>query len=158
MLQAVAKRKPQADLSQPTARLLEIIKEKSLLKGQFKLASGAMSDYYLDMKPTTFDPEGSSLIADIVFHMIDGERDVDSIGGLELGAVPIICTVCARSWPDRPNSGLHCSQGKKGSRDRQKDRRQLPSQLHGYLVRRRHDEGWFGDASRPGGSCAGRDR
>jgi orotate phosphoribosyltransferase len=113
MLQAVATRKPQANLSQLKARLLDIIKEKSLLQGRFKLASGAMSDYYLDMKPTTFDPEGSSLIAEIVFRMVEHEQ-VDSIGGLELGAVPIICTVCARSWPDRPISGFIVRKEKKG--------------------------------------------
>jgi orotate phosphoribosyltransferase len=114
MLQAVARRDPQANLSQLKARLLEIIREKSLLKGRFKLASGAMSDYYLDMKPTTFDPEGSSLIAEIVFRMVESEHDVDSIGGLELGAVPIICAVCARSWPDRPINGFIVRKEKKG--------------------------------------------
>ena len=63
MPQTVVASKPIALLSKEKRRLLEIIKHKSLLKGQFKLASGAMSDYYLDMKPTTFDPEGASLIS-----------------------------------------------------------------------------------------------
>jgi orotate phosphoribosyltransferase len=36
------------------------------------------------------------------------------IGGLELGAVPIICTVCARSWPDRPIRGFIVRKEKKG--------------------------------------------
>ena len=62
MLQ-VSARKPlaavaNANLSEKKKRLLEIIKEKSFITkgGPFKLASGAMSDYYLDMKPTTFSP------------------------------------------------------------------------------------------------------
>jgi orotate phosphoribosyltransferase len=113
MLHAVARPKPQANLSTKKARLLEIIKEKSLLKGQFKLASGATSDYYLDMKPTTFDPEGAALVAEIVFDMLAGDP-VDSIGGLELGAVPIIATVCARSWPDRPINGFVVRKEQKG--------------------------------------------
>jgi len=113
MLHAVASPKPQANLSTKKARLLEIIKEKSLLKGQFKLASGATSDYYLDMKPTTFDPEGAALVAEIVFDMLAGDP-VDSIGGLELGAVPIIATVCARSWPDRPINGFVVRKEQKG--------------------------------------------
>ena len=89
-------------------RLLEVIRRKSLLTqgGPFKLASGAMSDYYLDLKPTAFDPEGSALIADVLFGMIRHDDDVDSIGGLELGAVPIVTAVCARSWPERPINGF----------------------------------------------------
>jgi orotate phosphoribosyltransferase len=102
MLQATASPRPPAALSQQKARLLEIIKQKSLLKGQFKLASGATSDYYLDLKPTSFDPEGATLIAEIICGMLAEDRDVDSIGGLELGAVPIVAAVSARSWRDRP--------------------------------------------------------
>jgi orotate phosphoribosyltransferase len=98
------------------ARLLEIIKQKSLLRegGPFKLASGAMSDYYLDLKPTTFSPEGLSLIADIVYAMLRDDADVDAIGGLELGAVPIINAVSMRSWPERPIDGFVVRKERKG--------------------------------------------
>ena len=92
--------------AQAKARLLEIIKAKSLLLGEFKLVSGAVSNYYLDMKPTMFDPEGAHLIAEIVCDLLADERDVDAIGGLELGAVPIIAAVCARSWRARPVNGF----------------------------------------------------
>jgi orotate phosphoribosyltransferase len=96
-------------------RLLEIIKEKSLLRGgSFKLASGAVSDYYLDMKPTTFDPEGSFLISEIVFAMLQGDREIDSIGGIELGAVPIVMAITGRSWPTRPLTGFVVRKEKKG--------------------------------------------
>lgn len=95
-------------------RLLEIIRQKSFLRGQFKLASGAVSDYYLDMKPTSFDPEGASLIGEIICAMLADDRDVDSIGGLELGAVPIVAAVCARSWPHHPVRGFVVRKEKKG--------------------------------------------
>lgn len=96
-------------------RLLEIIKERSFLTGRtFTLASGATSDYYLDMKPTTFHPEGLSLIADLVFEMLREGGEIDAIGGLELGAVPIINAVCARSWPDSPIEGFVVRKEKKG--------------------------------------------
>ena len=108
MLGAVAKAKPSADLSRAKDRLLDIIKEKSLMTqgGPFKLASGAMSDYYLDMKPTMFDAEGISLIAEVIFQMLADERELDAIGGLELGAVPLVAAVCARSFPERPVKGF----------------------------------------------------
>lgn len=112
MSHAVAQPKPQ--LSREKQRLLEIIKEKSLLKGgPFKLASGAVSNYYLDMKPTALDGEGAYLIAEIVVDLLakDGAR---IIGGLELGAVPIIAAACARSWPDHPVSGFVVRKEKKG--------------------------------------------
>jgi orotate phosphoribosyltransferase len=97
---------PAAALAQQKARLLEIIKAKSLLLGRFKLVSGAVSNYYLDMKPTMFDPEGAHLVAELVCDLIKDERGVDAIGGLELGAVPIIVAVCARSWHGRPVAGF----------------------------------------------------
>lgn len=116
MLHALATPKPMSSLAREKGRLLQIIKERSLLRegGPFKLASGALSDYYLDMKPTTFDPEGATLVAEIIYNMLLDERDVESIGGLELGAVPIISNVCARSWPDRPISGFVVRKEKKG--------------------------------------------
>ena len=104
MAQVLAVGRPRTDGAR--ARLAEIIKQKSLLRGTFTLASGATSNYYLDMKPTTFDPEGAALVAEIVFGMLKDDRQVDAIGGLELGAVPIIAAVCARSFPDRPVQGF----------------------------------------------------
>lgn len=114
MLQAVAHKEWAESLAHKKERLLEIIKRKSLLRGKFKLASGAMSDYYLDMKPTTFDPEGANLIADIVFDMLIKEKDVDAIGGLEVGSVPIVIAVCMRSWGVRPIEGFVVRKEKKG--------------------------------------------
>ena len=93
-------------LTRNEKRLLEIIRQKSFLRGQFKLASGAVSDYYLDMKPTSFDAEGAALIGEIICGMLAQDADADAIGGLELGAVPIVAAVCARSWPEHPIRGF----------------------------------------------------
>src|SRR5438477_1716816 len=113
---AAAAVKPPAALASEKARLLDIIKKKSLLTegGPFKLASGAMSDYYLDMKPTSFDAQGAALIAEIVYGALESEPEVDSIGGLELGSVPVIAAVCARSWGRRPVVGFVVRKEKKG--------------------------------------------
>lgn len=115
MLHAMAARKARAT-PDPRERLLEIIREKSLLLegGPFKLASGAMSDYYLDMKPTTFDPEGCSLIAEIVYGMLRYDHEVAAIGGLELGAVPVTIAVAMRSFEERPISGFVVRKERKG--------------------------------------------
>lgn len=89
-------------------RLLALIKEKSFLTegGPFKLASGATSDFYLDMKPSTFSPEGLNLIADIVYDMVRDDPGVEAVGGLELGALPITSAVSMRSFPERPIEGF----------------------------------------------------
>jgi orotate phosphoribosyltransferase len=95
-----------ADCTRAKRRLLEILKAKSIFKGTFTLASGVESNYYVDVRKTTFDPEGAALIAEIICGLIAEDRDVDAIGGLELGSVPIVASVCARSWPDRPVNGF----------------------------------------------------
>jgi orotate phosphoribosyltransferase len=87
-------------------RLLEIIKSQSLFRGQpFTLASGSTSDYYFNMKNTTMDPEGGSLVADLVYSLVSKE-DVNFIGGLASGAIPIVSAVTARSWQGRPIKGF----------------------------------------------------
>ena len=96
-------------------RLLALIREKSFLTegGPFKLASGGTSDYYLDMKPSTFSPEGLNLIADIVYDMVRADPGVDAVGGLELGALPITSAVSMRSFPERPIEGFVVRKEKK---------------------------------------------
>lgn len=83
-------------------RLRQLIKSESLLLGDFTLASGQRSNYFLDLKKTMFHPEGAFLVSEIIYDMIKGDTDVEYIGGLEMGAVPIAVAVSLRSWSDRP--------------------------------------------------------
>ena len=78
-------------------RLLEILKEKSLLFGDFKLSSGVQSKYYIDGKKTTLDPEGLFLTAEIILDMIKDDR-ADAIGGLIIGADAIVSAVISLSF------------------------------------------------------------
>ncbi len=80
-------------------KLFRIIKEKSFARGRYKLASGKESDYYLDMKPTMFDPEGSHAIAELVLEKLRGIK-VDYAGGLALGAVPLVSALALMSSRD----------------------------------------------------------
>jgi orotate phosphoribosyltransferase len=77
-------------------KIFNIIKTKSFALGDYGLASGRRSDYYLDMKPTMFDPEGLDGLAQMVLHRL-ATLDVDYVGGLALGAVPLVCAVSMRS-------------------------------------------------------------
>ncbi len=79
----------QLDDSGEDQELFEIIKERSFRRGTFKLFSGAISDHYFDMKPTMMSPRGNTLAAEAFLRRVKGSG-VDYIGGLEMGAVPII--------------------------------------------------------------------
>ena len=86
-------------LTQDRERLKELIKEKALTFGRTTLASGGVSDFFFDMKMVSMDPEGSNLIADAMLKLLKKEN-VDFVGGLESGAIPIVSTLCSKSWND----------------------------------------------------------
>ena len=87
-------------------RLRDVIAARSLLTGgAFTLASGRHSSLFFDMKRTMLDPEGANLIAEAVLRRLEGIA-VDAIGGLVMGAVPIVAVACARSFPSRPLQGF----------------------------------------------------
>lgn len=79
-------------------RLRDIIYNNSLLKDkEYLLASGASSKYYFDMKMTTQDPEGASLVGDVLLDYVL-QFDCKYLGGLATGAISPMALVCAKSW------------------------------------------------------------
>ena len=101
------------DLADKRQKLLEIIARRSLLRGEFRLTSGRSSNFFIDLKKTMFDPEGALLLADLLFAMIRTE-DVDCIGGMETGAIPLVAALCLRSWPEKPLKGFFIRKEAKG--------------------------------------------
>ena len=79
------------------ARLKDILKEKSILRGDFTLASGKKSDYYIDARLTTLDPEGVYLIGKIFLEEISQDIDINAVGGPTMGADPIVGSMMALS-------------------------------------------------------------
>lgn len=55
--------------------------------GPFTLRSGAVSDWYLDARQTTFDGEGARLVGAAVLSVL--RREVLAVGGMTMGADPI---------------------------------------------------------------------
>lgn len=83
-------------------RLREIIEEKSLITGRtFTLASGKTSSFFLNLKQTMLDPEGANLLADLILDVME-EHGLHNIGGLEMGAVPLVSAVCTKSFERFP--------------------------------------------------------
>ena len=77
-------------------RLADLIKERSFRRGDFTLASGKQSSYYFDSKPTMLHPEGAALLAELIVQEL-GDIEADCVGGLEMGAVPLIAPVAMKS-------------------------------------------------------------
>jgi orotate phosphoribosyltransferase len=103
-----------SDLADKKQKLRAIISRESLLRdGEFLLTSGRPSNFFFDLKRTMLDPEGASLLADLLFDRIRGEQ-VDCVGGMETGAIPIVATLCMRSWPEKPIKGFFIRKEAKG--------------------------------------------
>ena len=79
------------------ARLAEIIRRRSFGRGEIILASGRKSDFYFNLKPTMLDAEGAALLAELTFEALRNDN-VDYVGGLEMGAVPIAGAIAQISW------------------------------------------------------------
>jgi orotate phosphoribosyltransferase len=101
------------DFSHKRQKLLAIITRRSLLRGEFRLTSGGSSNFFIDLKKTMLDPEGAALLADLLFEMIRTE-DVECIGGMETGAIPLVAALCLRSWPEKPIKGFFIRKEFKG--------------------------------------------
>jgi len=87
----------QTDPAPLRKRLIELIAERSFGRKKIVLASGRESNFYFDMKPTMFHPEGAALLARLILARLS-KLDVDLVGGLEMGAVPLIASVSAFSF------------------------------------------------------------
>ena len=94
---------PEFPHTDPISNLYKLLKEKSFFTGDFTLASGKKSNYYIDCRLTTLDPEGACLVgAAIRKTIIDKCEELDtkvqSIGGLTLGADPIALSASMASY------------------------------------------------------------
>jgi orotate phosphoribosyltransferase len=79
------------------ARLADIIRHRSFGRGEITLASGRKSDFYFNLKPTMLDPEGAALLAELTYEALRDD-ELDYIGGLEMGAVPLAGALAQLSW------------------------------------------------------------
>jgi orotate phosphoribosyltransferase len=71
-------------------RLIELLQRDALKRGTFTLASGRQSHYYVDGRKLTLSADGAALIGAGVLELLQKEFPVDAVGGLTLGADPIV--------------------------------------------------------------------
>jgi len=99
-------------------QLLALLAGTSFKLGEFKLSSGATSDYYIDCRTTTLHAEGGRLTGHAILELLEANKiDAEAVGGLTMGADPIVSNVAtASAW-------------------RAQSRPEAPM-LHGFLVRK----------------------
>ncbi len=90
-------------MSKDRDRLKELLKTRSLKMGDFLLASGRRSKYYFDSKLTTLTSEGAHATAACFLEVVR-EKGIKAgaIGGMTLGADPIVSAVAALSHVEGP--------------------------------------------------------
>src|SRR5260370_7440346 len=74
-------------MSKTETALLNLIKERSFRMGTFKLASGKMSDYYIDGKSTIVSSEGAFLVGEFLFEQTQ-HRAIEAIARPETSRRP----------------------------------------------------------------------
>jgi len=89
---------PQLKSDEAKAALLNLLRKKSVFHGDFTLSSGAKSNFYIDCRLTTFDPEGAWLVGQSMHSLIRTEQtarkvNVVAVGGLTMGADPVALAV-----------------------------------------------------------------
>jgi orotate phosphoribosyltransferase len=99
-------------------QLLSLLARTSFRLGQFKLSSGGSSDYYIDCRTTTLHAEGGRLTGHSILELLEENHvDAEAVGGLTLGADPIVSNVAtASAWRALSHPGAPL--------------------LHGFLVRK----------------------
>jgi orotate phosphoribosyltransferase len=78
-------------------RFLAILKEKSYERRRVILSSGQESDFYIDCKQATLDAEGAVLTGRILCEMLAKDGMPEAVGGITLGADPIVTAVSLTS-------------------------------------------------------------
>jgi orotate phosphoribosyltransferase len=89
---------PMLNTDDTRVALLNLLQTKSVFHGDFTLSSGAKSNYYIDCRLTTFDPEGAWLVGQSMHSLIRKEEatrkvNVAAVGGLTMGADPVALAV-----------------------------------------------------------------
>jgi orotate phosphoribosyltransferase len=72
-------------------QLLELLATNSFRLGEFTLASGAKSDYYIDCRTTTLHARGAELTGRVFLELFEKQAwQPQAVGGLTMGADPIV--------------------------------------------------------------------
>ena len=78
--------------------LLNLIATHSFRLGDFTLASGQKSDYYIDCRTTTLHAEGGRLAGLVLYDLLwQHFPQAEAVGGLTMGADPLVSNIASAS-------------------------------------------------------------
>jgi orotate phosphoribosyltransferase len=115
--------------------LLNLIATHSFKLGDFLLASGKRSDYYIDCRTTTLHAEGGRLSGLLLYDLIR-ERfpQAEAVGGLTMGADPLVSnTASASAWAAADHAEIVALATEM---ELDESEGEAPKLLHGFLVRK----------------------
>ena len=124
-------------------QLLSLLSRTSFRLGQFKLSSGGTSDYYIDCRTTTLHAEGGRLTGHAILELLETNGiEAEAVGGLTMGADPIVSNVATASAQRALMQSAHS--------------KPASALIHGFLVRKaekahgtgRRIEGFFKEGAR----------
>jgi orotate phosphoribosyltransferase len=124
-------------MSKPTrTALLDLIATLSFKLGDFTLASGQKSDYYIDCRTTTLHAEGGRLAGLVLYDLIREHMPTAvAVGGLTMGADPLVSnTASASAWALADYNEILSLSDDLDLED--EDPGPVPTLIHGFLVRK----------------------
>src|SRR5712691_3645965 len=77
------------------SRLLELFKSRAVAFGDFTLASGQKSHYYINSKKVLFHSEAAWLLGEMLFQATQGLA-ITAVGGLGDAAIPMAAVTVMR--------------------------------------------------------------
>jgi len=116
--------------------LINLIATLSFKLGDFTLASGKKSDYYIDCRITTLHAQGGRLSGLVLYDLIrEHIPHAEAVGGLTMGADPLVSnTASASAWDLADhNEILELSRSLELDDEGQDP---APTLIHGFLVRK----------------------
>ena len=118
-------------------QLLALLARLSFTPGDFTLASGQKSDYYIDCRITTLNAQGGRLAGIVMLDLIREHcPDAVAIGGLTMGADPLVSNIATASAQELADHLELIEHAEFLELAPEEDHGDAPTLLHGFLVRK----------------------
>lgn len=124
-------------MQDPREALLSLLATLSFRLGDFTLASGQKSDYYIDCRTTTLHAEGGRLAGLLLLDLMRQHfPDAVAVGGLTMGADPLVSNIASASAWQAADFAEILELSAEMDMAPDEDPGDSPDLIHGFLVRK----------------------